>query len=569
MKNAIKMFFTVREARPYLILACLVTAGFLELFSIGFILSVFSVVEGAPSENSNTMFVITENALSRLGISHELYVLIILMTAGLCLKFLFSFLASSYAGTARAKISTHMRTRAINGLLNARWPYLVETKSGRVANVLSAEADRAGDAYMASAEFVASLFQVSIYLIVGVLVAPLLALVALCLGTVSIVPLNALIRMARRAGYQQTVSTSKLITSITDMFNNLKPMKAMGRQSDIAAYAHQQLDHLYKAMVRQTVSKYGMRRGGDAILTLVLGLALYLAVVQFDHALAEVVVFGLVALRGGDNFQQLQSHLHAHGEFESAFWSCNRYAEETEANREPSSGEPLGKVRRGYAFEDVSFSHGNSPVLCDVSFVIPVRGITVLTGPSGSGKTTLIDLLLGFYSPCKGRISVDNRDTSEVSLADWRANIGYVPQELNLLNTSILDNVTLGNSQYDEEQVWQALSIAGAETFVRRIDGGIHAQVGECGAKLSGGQRQRIGLARALIANPDLLILDEVSSALDVTTEIQIRDNIAALRERYTIVVVTHRSAWNHVADQVLQVQDANVSQLSFSELTA
>lgn len=186
----------------------------------------------------------------------------------------------------------------------------------------------------------------------------------------------------------------------------------------------------------------------------------------------------------------------------------------------------------------------------------------MLQGPSGAGKTTIIDLLTGLHRPTSGRILIDGIDLKEISLRSWRGTIGYVPQELSLLHTTIAENLTLGDTTIDEKQIWKALEIAGAADFIRELPQGLSTNVGEIGSKLSGGQRQRIALARAIVASPKLLIFDEVTSALDPATEREICKRILALAGDFTIVAITHRSAWSAIATRLYNVAEGKVTKI-------
>jgi ATP-binding cassette subfamily C protein len=188
--------------------------------------------------------------------------------------------------------------------------------------------------------------------------------------------------------------------------------------------------------------------------------------------------------------------------------------------------------------------------------------VTVLQGASGAGKTTIIDLLTGLYRPSSGRILVDDIDLAEISLKSWRNMIGYVPQELTLLHASVFENITLGDTALGEDRAWEALTLAGADDFIRELPHGLHTDVGEMGTKLSGGQRQRIALARAIVARPKLLILDEVTSALDPETERDICNRISALAGEFTIVAITHRPAWSRIASRLYKVSGGKVTEM-------
>jgi ATP-binding cassette subfamily C protein len=222
-----------------------------------------------------------------------------------------------------------------------------------------------------------------------------------------------------------------------------------------------------------------------------------------------------------------------------------------DAHRELNPGTHDPMLTDACRFEDVAFSHGEREIIRNVNIEIPARRITVLKGPSGAGKTTIIDLLIGLYQPQRGRITIDGVPLNEIDLFKWRRKIGYVPQELSLLHADVRENITFGDPDISDE----ALRQAEASSFVANLPDGLESSVGEMGGKMSGGQRQRISLARALVTSPEVLILDEVTSALDPVTEQDIVRNIAALRSRYTIVVITHRQAWTAIADRLYEVE--------------
>jgi ATP-binding cassette subfamily C protein len=181
--------------------------------------------------------------------------------------------------------------------------------------------------------------------------------------------------------------------------------------------------------------------------------------------------------------------------------------------------------------------------------------MTTLVGPSGSGKTTIVDLVIGLLRPDDGLITVDGVPFTDIDLTAWRRMVGYVPQETILLHDSILHNVTLGDPAISADRVEEALKNAGARGFVDDLPEGVHTVVGERGGRLSGGQRQRIAIARALINDPKLLILDEATSALDSESEAAIIDTLRALRDRLTILAITHNSRLSDAADIVHRLE--------------
>jgi len=227
---------------------------------------------------------------------------------------------------------------------------------------------------------------------------------------------------------------------------------------------------------------------------------------------------------------------------------------EADALAEQNHGTRQPTLEKGCRLENVSFGYSDALVLEDVTIDIPAKAITVLVGPSGAGKTTMVDVLIGFHKPLRGRVLIDDVPLDEIDMKKWRTIIGYVPQELALLHGTIKENIALGDESISDDHIWAALGQAGVQGFVEQLPGGLQCQVGQMGTKLSGGQRQRISLARALVRKPKLLVLDEVTSALDQQSEAAICRNVTALAHQYTIVAITHRPAWLRIASRVYRV---------------
>jgi ATP-binding cassette subfamily C protein len=253
-------------------------------------------------------------------------------------------------------------------------------------------------------------------------------------------------------------------------------------------------------------------------------------------------------------------------QLESAYLRSEELIAEADANKENWPGKALPQTNSGFEFQNVSFSHGDRLVIDDISLTIPSGKITVFMGPSGAGKTTIVDLLIGLYKADSGRVLIGNTPIEEADIREWRRKIGYVPQELTLLHNSIRENITLGDPEISDEAIWAALDQVNARSFVEDHPDGLDSIVGETGGKLSGGQRQRISIARALATKPEVLVLDEVTSALDPETEATIVKNIQALRGKYTIIAITHRPAWTEIADTLFEVTKGKVIENAASQ---
>ena len=204
------------------------------------------------------------------------------------------------------------------------------------------------------------------------------------------------------------------------------------------------------------------------------------------------------------------------------------------------------------------------PVLEDFNLVIPKLSSTGIIGTTGSGKSTLVDIILGLHTPDRGRILVDGHSLQPGDLPAWRALIGYVPQDIYLLDASVAENIAFGvpPAEIDQKSLQAAAGAAQILEFIEtELPQGWDTTVGERGVRLSGGQRQRIGLARALYHHPEILILDEATSALDVETEAEVMKAIQSLKGRITMIIIAHRLSTIESCDQVCRI--GNGSQLS------
>jgi ABC-type multidrug transport system fused ATPase/permease subunit len=229
-------------------------------------------------------------------------------------------------------------------------------------------------------------------------------------------------------------------------------------------------------------------------------------------------------------------------------------------DRDPRRTMALPDLEGRIDFENVSFSYdGNRTVLHDVSFHAEPGTVTALVGSSGSGKSTTIGLVSAFYVPSKGKISVDGVDLSTVRLDSYRTRLGVVLQESFLFDGTIRENVAFSKPDATEEEIMRACHIARVDEFAESFDDKYDTVVGERGVKLSGGQRQRISIARAILAEPRILILDEATSSLDSESESLIQQGLSYLMQGRTTFVIAHRLSTIRRADQILVIEQGRI----------
>ncbi len=233
---------------------------------------------------------------------------------------------------------------------------------------------------------------------------------------------------------------------------------------------------------------------------------------------------------------------------------------DTEDEIHASSGEVLPEHVKGHVrFESVSFSYQNQPTLEDVSLEALPGQTVALVGPTGAGKTTILSLLARFYESSEGRITLDGRDLATLSKASLRDRMGYVTQEAFLFNGTVRENLQLAHRDATDEAMWTALEAAYAAPFVRELPQGLDTNVGERGVKLSGGEKQRLSIARALLKNAPILLLDEATASVDSETERLIQQALDHLMQNRTSFVIAHRLSTIQNADKIYVLDGGKV----------
>jgi ATP-binding cassette subfamily C protein len=554
MREVLTIFFAAGRGRAIAVVACLMLASVFEGIGLATLIPVITVATGSP-ETASPAEAALRQFMELVGFPIEIGPLILVMVLAMTIRALLGVAVMSFVGYTAAAVAADLRRQVVAKLMQVRWRYFANQRMGRITTVISNDATRASRAYLMSAEFAALVAQAIVMAVIATVVSWRLALFAAGLGLVLALSLHGLIRAARKAGRQQTLRTRELIIFLYDTLNNLKVIRAMGRQAPFATLLDKKIRKLRNALRREVITTELLNSAQLIVMALFLGGGFYVLFTFFEAPLAEVIVAGLVVSRSVQSLGKLQKAYQKAMSLESAFMSTKELIEEVAADPEIDTGTRPAVFDELIRLDDLHFAHDQTPILRGLSMSVPANRLTVLTGPSGGGKTTTVDMLLGLHRPDRGRILVDGVQFEEIDLGSWRDLVGYVPQEVFLLHDSVRANLTLGDEGIDDATLWWALALAGIDAFVRELEGDLDGTVGEGGGRFSGGQRQRLALARALVHRPRLLILDEVTSALDPATAVAIAQSIRELSRETTVLTITHRPEFLDVADQIYRVE--------------
>lgn len=485
-----------------------------------------------------------------LGVILTLYALI------LCLLAFFALLQTRLLMALQYRVMMDLQRETFDAMLKSGWAFHLQRKPAELVAALTHDIQRIGLGTYHLCTAVASLAILAVYLGFAVWLSPAGALLVVVCGLATSLLLRSRARDAQLSGHRLTEANRALLRELQEQSAGLKTIKGYGLEDRHSALFGERTEALRatfdQTVAHQTAARLWFSVGGAVVLCA----ALYLLAGPLQRPTVEVValiaVFGRLLPRMGA-LQQSYQHLRL---LAPSFWALDRLRGDYEASAEHTdAGAPPLRLRHAIDLNGVSFSYRQGqPIVEDVSLEIRAGETTVLVGPSGAGKTTLADLVLGLLLPSQGSIRIDGVPLMAGNAALWRRRVGYLSQDVFLFHDTIRNNLRWSSPVADDDDLWRALRDAAADAFVRALPEGLDTRVGDRGVRLSGGQRQRLALARALLRNPDLLILDEATSWLDSEHERLVREALRHPRGRHAILTITHRMEAARDADRVYVV---------------
>lgn len=490
--------------------------------------------------------------------------LTILITLSYIARIIFQFLASYLSHYAAWHLVAHMRSMVYDKLQQLPFRFFQERQTGQL---MSRVVNDTANFEMLIAHAVPDLFT-NILIIVGV--AVILFAVNPTLASLSLIPIPFLVYGSTRFAKQVLPNFREAQRALADLNAELQDNISGIREIQIF---NQQMRELVK--IRDRIYKHI-----SALLNALRLSAIFHPTVSFLSSIGTVIVIsvgGFMALNGkvsvGDIvgfilylnmfYQPITALANVIENLEQALAGAERVFEiletEPEIKEKPNPIE-LENVRGRVTFEDVTFSYNQgSPVLKNISFDIEPGQMVAFVGPTGVGKTTIMYLLVRFFDPDSGSIKVDGIDIRDVSLKSLHDNISMVMQDVFLFNGTIAENIAYGKEDATMEEIINAARIACAHDFIESLPDGYDTYIGERGVKLSGGQKQRLAIARAVLKDAPILILDEATSSVDTETENKIQEAINNLAGTRTILIIAHRLSTVKRADRIIVLKDGEI----------
>ena len=375
-------------------------------------------------------------------------------------------------------------------------------------------------------------------------------------------PIRKIGKSIRKITYEIQNEIAKFSNLLAESIKGIRQVKAYNREEFEKKRAFNNIDYIKKYFIRSAFVSNRLSPLMEFIGSLAVAVSIYAGGVfvlnetmttgQFMSFLVSLLLaYQPVKALGNLNISVQEGLAGA----ERIFLLLDTSKDKSEKHLEPNNIILDGNIE----FNNVNFSYEKNNILNNINLTIESGKKTAFVGLSGSGKSTLINLLLRFYDNYTGNIKIDNHDIKSLSLFDLRENISLITQETLLFNESILDNIRYGNMSCDDKKIEEIAKLSGVNKFTDKLPKKLHTIVGESGIKLSGGQRQRIAIARALIKNAPILVMDEATSSLDNLTEREIQNALDELMKDKTTIIIAHRLSTIKNADIIFTIENGNI----------
>ena len=466
-----------------------------------------------------------------------------------------SFQMSKVAHSVIAKLQTHMFEKLMYLNLN----YFNESKSGNLISRLINDTYYLRLAIVKSVTAVIKDILVIIFLLANMFYQSWsLTLFAFFAFPLAIWPIKKIGKSIRKITYEIQNEIAKFSNVLAESIKGIRQVKAYNREEYEKKRAFETINFIKKFFIRSAFVSNRLSPLMEFIGSLAVAVSIYAGGVfvlnesmttgQFMSFLVSLLLaYQPVKALGNLNISVQEGLAGA----ERIFLLLDTPLEKSEKHEFSNNIKLNGNIE----FKDVNFSYSEQKILNNINLTIDSGKKTAFVGMSGSGKSTLINLLLRFYDHYKGTIKIDQKDIKSLSLFDLRENISLITQETLLFNESILDNIRYGNMSSNDDEIQAIADISGVSKFANQLPDKLNTIVGESGIKLSGGQRQRIAIARALIKDAPILIMDEATSSLDNLTEKEIQSALDELMKDKTTIIIAHRLSTIQNADVIFTLE--------------
>ena len=499
------------------------------------------------------------------GSLYALGVICSLMIVSILLKNLFVYLSLYISTPVRSQILADFRLRLYTKILQLPVSFFTEQKKGDLMSRMTGDINEVqGSIFTALEGLVKDPLIIISFLISMILLSPQLSLFLLIFLPITALFIGKISKRLKKQSTAHSVAQGENISHVEETLSSIKVIKAFRAEERMLNKFSEGNEKLFSLLNKMT-----LRRDLASPITEVLGVTVLCAILYIGgrfvfsedaqltggDLMAFILLFAMIinpAKNLSTTISSMQKGMGAVVRIEEILNSPIQIEEKANASI-------LNGFNQSIEFKNVSFSYDDKPILKNISFVIEKGKTVALVGSSGAGKSTLADLIPRFHDVSEGAILIDGVNIKDFTLPSLRQQMSIVTQEAILFNDSIANNIALGNINASMEEIIEAATIANAHQFIQRKEDKYATNIGDRGMKLSGGERQRITIARAVLQNPPILILDEATSSLDTESERLVQDAIVNLMQDRTSLVIAHRLSTISNADEIIVLQQGSI----------
>lgn len=465
-----------------------------------------------------------------------------------------------------ARLISNLRTRLVSVLLHAGMGFHNNVKTGDLVERVIYNTILTEDLIKRSAELAGYLMSFSILLVLLIIFSWKLTIISIILAAVIAFAVSIYIKKLSFFGRRLVETGRELTSSLQESLSGIQVIKSFTKEREEGARLKNLIEKHAENQLNVSFSTFMVHVITEAFGVVAIGVLFLIAIksssMDYRLVLTQILPFIYILAR---ILPVLKLINQARGFIASRIPALDTVLDLLRTDNKPviPDGElTYTGLNHGIRFESVSFAYDDNERLAlkEVSFLISKGKTTAIVGKSGAGKSTVINLLLRFYDPQKGSILIDDNPLTAYKVESYRRSIGMVSQDTYIFNDTVRNNIAFGlTGEPNEDIIIDAAKRAGADEFITQLPSGYDTIVGERGIRLSGGQRQRISIARAILKNPEILILDEATSSLDTRTEQLIHNAITDLSRNRTVVIIAHRLSTIKNADQIIVLRDGAV----------
>lgn len=516
-------------------------SGLLEGIGINALIPLFSFAAGQPFTGANFISTFIERAFSYAHIDFSIKYLLIFIVTLFIFKELFIFYGKYLQNLIAMNYGKKLRMALLDETLEAEWGYLLNQKVGHLSTIILMESATVASLLGTISSVILTMTTLSVYVFMAFLISWQATAGAFGLGLVLIVASKPFIDKARRIVREKVDDAKELSHFINEVTLGAKAIKTSLATPRVLLKAEYFFENFRRLKIRYFVYHGAFGSAIQPISVIFISTIFVFLYKTSGFNLGSFIALVYLIQRIFSYTYQIDSNIHKINAGIPYLQSVIGYFEEIRKYRERDTGKNPFVFKHDFTLRNVSFSHDKKgDIIRNINLSVAKGDSIGIIGPSGAGKTTFVDIILRLLTPRTGALFLDGENMENISLKEWRSHVGYVSQDIHLINDTIANNISFF-MPLAREEIEHAAQDANIGEFVKSLPHGFETIIGDRGVKLSMGQRQRVSIARALARKPELLIFDEATSSLDNESELRIQETVENLRGKVTMIVVAHR----------------------------